>query len=111
MATKQGKRQRRQLPGHSGNNTKERKTAMLKEIITVSKKADSGSHLEVVEEFLDGIATIERTGETTNRIVLTVTCSDQFEDKVASALGHLEYDHYLHIRNKAKFETKYDHLF
>ena len=82
---------------------------MLKEIITVAKD-DEGYLLEGIIIALRDIAALRHLPETKYRFVLNVTTSEENEDRVAELLGKLEYDGDIHIRNKAKFEAKYNDL-
>jgi hypothetical protein len=82
---------------------------MLKEIITVTK-GEEGYELEGVTIALRDIAILSYLPETKYRFVLQVTSTEENEERVAELLGKLEYDGDIHIRNKSKFEKKYEHL-
>jgi hypothetical protein len=89
---------------------KERKHTMLKETISISKKSESGLLCgDIVSHLRNCGATISDISYTKNRAVVIVEATEN-EDRVASILGHYEYDGLIHIRNKSKFEKKYERL-
>jgi hypothetical protein len=82
---------------------------MLKETISISKKAEGGLLCDIVSHLRNCGATISSIGYTKNRAVVIVEATEN-EDRIATILGHYEYDGLIHIRNSAKFEKKYEHL-